>query len=29
MYVDSREKVTARYQVTTVMNYSFNNLDVS
>jgi hypothetical protein len=29
MYVDSREKVTARYQVTTAMNYSFNNLDVS
>lgn len=29
MYVDSREKVTARYQVTTIMNYCFNNLDVA
>jgi len=27
MYVDSREKVTARYQVTTIMNYCFNSLN--
>lgn len=29
MYVDSREKVTARYQVIPVMNYHFYNLGVS
>lgn len=29
MYVDSREKVTARYQVIPVMNYHFNNLGLS